>query len=208
MKKIVLVPMIILMLTIVGCVPNISDSARTKMEGTGVGLLGGALIGRLVGGKRGAKLGAVVGAGAGLLYGAHVADQKEKYAKKEDWLNASILSAKKVNRKVRLSNARFSKKIAQTKKLVKLYKKRKISKEKMRRQHAIVVAERKKAQKLLRVARRELQAQKRVLREARKMGRPSHAKRLAQQIAQLKRQNSSLQNKTNTLASLSALTAV
>jgi len=198
-----------LMVGLSGCVqPNMTDSQRTKAEGTGVGVIGGALIGAAIGGKRGAMWGAAIGGSLGYLFGSHVADEKAKYARKEDWLNACIKSARKVNKSARSYNSKLAREIAKTKRMVRLYKRGKISRAKLRAQHRVVEAERSKLNKMLKTAANELKAQKRVLRDARKMGKKSYSRRLSRQIQSLKQQNRNLKRKTKTLASLSALTAV
>ena len=200
---------IALMVGLSGCVqPNMSDSTRTKAEGTGVGILGGALIGAAIGGRQGAAWGAAIGGSIGYLFGSHVAEEKEKYARKEDWLNACILSARKVNKSTRAYNSKLSKEIKKTKKLVRLYKKNKISKSQLRAQKRVIDKERRTANNMLEKSQKELAAQKRVLREARKMGKKSYANRLSREISRLKKENRALKRKTKTLASLSALTAV
>src|SRR6266852_3957822 len=78
-----------------------TDRGQTQAEGAGVGALGGAALGALtgyaLGGAKGAAIGAAagagVGAGAGYVYGTHVANQKEKFAREEDYLDAVINSA-------------------------------------------------------------------------------------------------------------------
>lgn len=210
MKRILMLPIIIVIsLGMTGCTqPNMTDSQQTKAEGTGVGILGGALLGSLVGGKKGAAWGAALGGVAGYAYGSHVANEKAKYARKEDWLNACISSAQKVNRSTRSYNAKLSRKIADTKRLVRLYKQNKASKSQMRAQKKLIDSERRTANKMLKNAQNELKAQQRVLRDAKKMGKKAEARRLEEQIRILKRENSKLKSQTNTLASLSAVTAV
>ena len=210
MKRVIKLSFVsVLIIGLTGCTqPNMTDSQRTKAEGTGVGVLGGALLGAAIGGKQGAAWGAALGGMAGYAYGSHVADQKAKYARTEDWLNAGIVSAKKVNRQTRSYNSKLSKKIAETKRLVKLYKQNKISKSKLRAQKKIIDQERRTANKMLKNAQAELAGQQRMLREAKKSGKRSQANRLAEQIRIMKKQNNALKNQTKTLASLSALTAV
>lgn len=210
MKRMIRLPLFIaLMIGLTGCVqPDMSDSTRTKAEGTGVGILGGALIGAAIGGRQGAVLGAAIGGSLGYLFGSHVANEKEKYTRKEDWLNACISSARKVNKSTRAYNAKLSKKISKTKRLIRQYKRNKISKAQLREQKRIIDNERRTASSMLKKGQEELEAQKGVLREARKMGKKSYANRLSREITRLKRENRSLKKKTDTLASLSALTAV
>lgn len=211
MKRIILLSFsTALIVSMTGCTqPNMTDSQRTKAEGTGIGVLGGAALGALIGGdSQGALIGAALGGLAGYAYGSHVADEKAKYASKEDWLNACISSAKKVNKSTRSYNAKLSRKIADTKRLVSLYKQNKASKSQMRAQKKLIDQERKTANEMLKNAQNELKAQQGVLRDAKKMGKKAEARRLEQEIAIMKRENRTLKNQTNTLASLSALTAV
>jgi len=210
MKRIIMLPIsVALIVGMTGCSqPNMTDSQRTKAEGTGVGILGGALLGAAINGKKGAAWGAALGGAAGYAYGSHVANEKAKYARKEDWLNACIASARKVNHSTRSYNAKLSRKIADTKRMVALYKKKKISRSKLRAQKRLIDNERRTANKMLQKARYELKAQQRVLRDAKHMGKKAEARRVDEQIRIMKRNISTLRRQTNTLASLSAVTAV
>jgi len=213
MKRIILLSLsTAVVLSLTGCSttqPNMTDSQRTKAEGTGIGVLGGAALGALIGGNsKGAAWGAALGGLAGYAYGSHVANEKAKYASKEDWLDACISSARKVNKNTRSYNAKLSRKIADTKRLVSLYKQNKVSKSELRAEKTLIDQERKTANKMLKNAQNELKAQQGVLRDAKKMGKKAEAQRLEKEIAIMKKENSKLQNQTNTLASLSALTAV
>jgi hypothetical protein len=139
-RKMALISIVVLALVASGCA-TMSDSTRTKTEGAAVGAGGGALlgalIGGLVGGRDGALLGAAIGAGAGGLtgyaYGAHVAKQKEKYASEEDWLDACVASAEKVNRETMAYNAALETDVAnlqaETDRLMLAYAQQKTTKE-------------------------------------------------------------------------------
>jgi hypothetical protein len=199
--------LIVMMMT--GCAQqNMTDSQRTKAEGTGIGVLGGALLGAAIGGREGAAWGAALGGTAGYAYGSHVANEKAKYARKEDWLNACIYDAKKVNRNTRAYNAKLSRKIAETKRLARLYKQHKVSKSKMRAQKHLIDKERVNANKVLKNAEYQLKAQKGVLRDAKRMGKRAEARRLAKEIRVMEQQNRELRKNTTRLASMSALVAV
>jgi uncharacterized protein YcfJ len=210
MKRIVLLSFsTALIVSMTGCTqPNMPDSQRTKAEGTGVGVLGGALLGALIGGRKGAALGAALGGVAGYAYGSHVANEKAKYARKEDWLNACISSARKVNKSTRSYNAKLSRKISDTKRLVSLYKQKKASKSQMRAQKKLIDNERKTASNMLKKAQHELNAQQSVLRDAKKTANASETKRIQNEINTMKQQIGLLKKNNSTLASLSALTAV
>ena len=96
-----LVSLIILAIS-AGCA---TDRERTLAEGTalgaGIGAGLGALLGSSIGGKHGAAAGALLGGAAGALggfaYGNHVANQKERFANQEDYLDAVIESSRQVN---------------------------------------------------------------------------------------------------------------
>ncbi len=88
--------------SLTGCT-TLSDSTRTKTEGTAVGAGGGAVIGGIIGAVvgdvgLGAAIGAAAGAAIGYGYGSHVAGKKAKYAETEDWLDACIVSLDGKNR--------------------------------------------------------------------------------------------------------------
>ena len=89
-----------------------------------------------------------------------------------------------------------------------MYRQNKISKSKLRAQKRIIDNERKTANKMLQNAQNELKTQQGVLRDAKQMGKAAEARRLEEQIRIMKQENSALRSQTNTLASLSALTAV
>ena len=96
------------------------EGRTTQAQGTGIGaLLGaglGAGLGAATGGGRGAAIGAatgaLVGGAAGFAYGTHVANQKAKYAKAEDWLNACIASARGYRRHAYAVNQKVSSRLA------------------------------------------------------------------------------------------------
>jgi hypothetical protein len=96
------------------------EGRTTQAQGTGIGaLLGAALgagIGAAAGGGRGAAIGAAAGAiaggTAGFVYGTHVANQKAKYARAEDWLNACIASARGYRRHAYAVNQKISSRLA------------------------------------------------------------------------------------------------
>jgi len=81
------------------------DGRLAQAQGTGIGLVAGALLGGAIGyaagGQnglvRGAAIGGGLGAAGGFAYGTHVAHMKAKYASREAWLDACIASAHRVN---------------------------------------------------------------------------------------------------------------
>ena len=92
--------------------PSTTDSKQTIRGGTGtgaaIGTLIGGIIGGIIGGKKGlaigAGAGALLGAGTGYLAGSKVAEIKEKYANKEDQLNAEIKLTAQYNKSLRDEN--------------------------------------------------------------------------------------------------------
>lgn len=105
---------------LVGCAET-QDGRTTQAQGTGIGAVLGAGLGAAIGGltgggsgaARGAAIGALAGGTAGFAYGTHVATQKAKYARAEDWLNACIASARRENQRARAYNAKVSTQLGQ-----------------------------------------------------------------------------------------------
>ncbi len=198
-----------LIMGMTGCAQqNMTDSQRTRAEGTGIGAIGGALLGAAIGGSEGAAWGAALGGTAGYAYGSHVANEKAKYARSEDWLDACIYDARKVNQNTRAYNAKLSRQISETKRLARLYKQNKVSKSKMRAQKQLIDKERATANKVLKDAEYQLKAQQGVLRDAQRTGKRAEASRLAKEVRIMEQQNRELRMNTNKLASMSALVAV
>jgi prefoldin subunit 5 len=116
--RIISVGVIVFLLS--GCA-TMSDSMRTKSEGTGLGVLVGAAaggaIGFLVGGKEGAALGAGIGAGVGALggywWGSTVAERKAEYATAEDMLDGEISVVAGYNSKIKNYNDQQTAQITQ-----------------------------------------------------------------------------------------------
>lgn len=197
--------------------PNMSDSERTKSEGALTGAAGGALLGAIFGSSkkrtRNIILGTVVGGAAGYAYGTHVAKEKAKYAKEEDWLDACVVSAKKVNNETRAYNVQLSREITKTQNLVQLYKQKKIQKSQLLAQKRNIDKQRTIAKAKLDKAQFELENQQDILVEAKKAeskNTVSHArvKNVENEIAVLKKQINELKVNTSRLASVSALAAV
>lgn len=115
----VVISAFVLVAMFAGCAET-EEGRTTQAQGTGIGaLLGaavGAGIGAAAGGGRGAAIGAatgaLVGGTAGFAYGTHVANQKAKYAKAEDWLDACIASAKGYRRHAYAVNQKISGRLA------------------------------------------------------------------------------------------------
>lgn len=110
-QRVVSVVLIVFLLS--GCA-SMSDSTRTKSEGTaigtGVGAGVGAGIGYAAGGGKGALIGAILGAllgGAGGFWlGSTVAERKAKYVTEEDRLNGEIQFARAYNSKLKEYNSK------------------------------------------------------------------------------------------------------
>ena len=88
------------------------------------GAAAGAAVGALVSDDKGkgALIGAAVGAAAGYAAGSYVADQKEKYATDEEYLNAAIEEATRFNLEARQRNDTLEKVIATTEQEIKVLK--------------------------------------------------------------------------------------
>ena len=186
MKKIIISSAVVIsLLGMSGCAQpgtQAADGERTKAEGTGAGVLAGALIGGLLGGRRGALLGAAIGGVAGYAFGSYVANEKAKYAKTEDWLQHEIGVASKANRDIRNYNAKLTREISETKRLVKLYKQKKISKAKLMAHKKMVNKHRLEAKRKLAAIETTLKNQKSVLAESKKTKNSAQTNALAKQI--------------------------
>lgn len=203
-----------------GCA-GMNDSDTTRAQGAGVGAAGGAaaggILGQLIGKDStstllGAAIGAAVGAGAGYFYGNHVANQKEKFASQEDWLNACIVSATKTNQETRAYNEKLAAQItslkARSKALKKSYKKKTVTRAEMLAQKQKVENTLKTAQRHLDKAKYELKEQQTVVQHIKPGESPEQSRVLNSRIADLKKAVNNLEKKTETLASLSATMSV
>lgn len=223
MKKIgVLLLVGLFAVTCVGGCTNIKDDqTRTKTEGTAVGAGAGAviggLLGQLIGGDTagtliGAAVGALAGAGAGYAYGSHVANEKSKYAKREDWLNACIASAQKVNADTRAYNDQLAQQVQkldkETKALAAAYQKRQVKEAQLEKEQVKVDKQLASAKDKLERAKAELDMQEKVLADAEEHGNKKQAVALDKQIKQLKAQINELEGHTESLASISARMSV
>jgi DNA repair exonuclease SbcCD ATPase subunit len=196
-----------------------TDRERTQAEGTGAGaLIGaglGAAIGALAGGGRGAAIGAGAGAAAGALggyaLGTHVANQKEKFARQEDYLDAVIASAQQTNEQTQQYNAALRNDInaldRETTSLVQQYNRKVLAKVALQKEEQRLAAKISEAQKQLQKVGRELDIQRQVLAQERGQA-PEHLKRLQTQVTELERNKAELEQHINRLASLKTRVAV
>lgn len=204
-----------------GCANIKDDSTRTKAEGAGtgaaVGAVAGGLLGQIFGGDTkstlvGAAIGATVGGVGGYAYGSHVASQKEKYAKEEDWLEACIAEARQKNQEIMVYNQDLSKQIAGLKKetqaLKKQYKDTKIRNAKLKEKKVEVDGVIESANKELAASKAELEAQTSVVADARKSGQNDYAVTLDSEMETLKANIKELEKRTEELASMSASMSV
>jgi len=210
---------VVLSLVLVACAST-QDGKRTQTEGTlvgaGSGALLGALIGGLAGGRDGALLGAAIGAGvggtAGFAYGTHVANQKQKYASTEAWLDACIASADQVNQETSEYNTKLAREIgeldAETENLVLAYGQKKAQKSALVSERKKVDAKLAEANTKLDRAKFEIQNQEKVVAEATADGDPQAAAKLDTRIQELKGYVAELEGHTSSLASMSSRMAV
>lgn len=205
----------------VGCANIKNDSTRTQTEGTLVGAGGGALLGGLLGqlfGKStsatlvGAGIGAAAGALGGFFVGKHVAQKKAEYASQEEWLDACITHAQQVNKETKEVNEQLNIEISKLNKectkLEKQYKKQQASKSDLKKQLDLVEKEKKELAETITKLQNELEQQKSISSEARASGNTKEAKKIDNEIAELKRQISTMKAYNKKLANISARLAV
>ncbi len=101
----------------VGCATKMDDGTRTVAEGTGAGVVGGAVLGGILalatGDAKWVAIGAGIGGAVGLGAGVYVAKKKEEYATKEQWLDACIKEAQSSNKAIASYNAQLRKRLGE-----------------------------------------------------------------------------------------------
>jgi len=213
MKKVI--SMILLTVLVAGCA-TMKDKTRTITEGAGLGALtgaaAGAVVGAVVDGKEGAKKGALIGAAIGLIggaaYGEHVANKKEEYVRQEDYLDACIAEAQRVNEETRQYNAALESEISdldqEVNRLVNLYNSKQITKTELEKEQEIVQAKLDEAEGKLQRARDEVFIQREVLKREKEGQSPDHGRlaKLEAQIEELEQTVAELDEQTQALASI------
>ena len=220
-KKSVFVVMLCLLLAMSGCANIKDDGTRTRAEGAGtgavIGAVAGGLLGQIIGGDTkgtlvGAAIGAAVGGAGGYAYGNHVANQKEKYAQEEDWLDACLVQAREKNAEIVAYNNDLRKQIRtlkqETAALKKQYKDKKTRVAKLKEKKASTDSLLESANKELASAKEELEAQQSVKVDAEKSGKGDFVVTLDSEITQLKSNIKQLEKRTEELASMSASMSV
>jgi uncharacterized protein YcfJ len=206
------VSMILLAVLMAGCA-TMTDKEQTTAEGAGIGAVSGAVIGAGVGyatgGEEGAIKGALIGAGVGLIggavYGNHVANKKEEYATTEDYLDACILEAQKVNEETRQYNAALEGEVQdldqEVTRLMNLYNDKQIAKTDLEEEQEIVQAKLDEAETQLQRARDEVLIQREVLKREEGQSEEKLVE-LEAQIGELEQTIAELDEQTESLASI------
>jgi hypothetical protein len=209
----VLIALPLVLSLVTGCATT--DRTRTQGEGTMVGAAAGALLGGLIGAATGnsddalvgAAIGAAVGGAAGYVYGTHVANQKEKYASREDWLDACIANVAKVNQETREYNIQLARDIhileTEATRLREDYNKRIVQKSALLEEKEKMEVKLAMAKEKLELARYEKENQEKVLAEAKQTGSNVYVKDFEVKIAELTSCIDELEKQTAVLASLS-----
>ncbi len=210
MKK--FISLIVVLTLFTGCAGT-ADRRRTESEGTRggafIGYFVGSMVGQILDGDKGSALGALLGAALGgtlgYAYGNHVANKKEEYANTEDYLNACIASAQKVNLETQQYNAKL---ITEVKKLnleanqmIAQYRSKEIQKTELNRKSQEVQVRYAEAQGQLRKTNNEIALQKNVLQRER-ANVPADAAKLDHEISKLQQAATELENHTRALAAI------
>ncbi|MFO8091404.1 MAG: YMGG-like glycine zipper-containing protein [Desulfatiglandaceae bacterium] len=192
-----------------------NDRARTQGEGAAVGAALGAFLGGVIGvatgdskrALKGAAIGAAAGGLAGYAYGTHVANQKAKYASREDWLNACIASIEQVIEETRSYNMKLGEEIrvleAETMRLQAAYRDRKATKSNLDQEKNILDIKIAEADEKLKKARFEKENQEDLLAELKASGQTMEAEKLEARIVELNGHVSDLEAQIAWLSSLS-----
>ena len=218
MKRILALTIIFIFALSAGCAHIQDDSTRTKAEGTAVGAAGGAAVGAaaglIAGGGNwkkalvGAAIGAVIGAIAGYAYGDHVASKKKEYATEEDWLNACIAEAQKVQQETAQYNTALAGEIqtmqAETDMLLERYAARQVEGQALESAKEKVDGKQKEAQEKLERVKFEVECQQKAVEQVSGDGQKAQLEKLEQEKAALQKELAQLEAHTSSLASLSS----
>lgn len=203
-----------------GCANIKDDRTRTQTEGTlvgaGVGAAAGAGIGAAVGGGRGALIGAgiglLVGGLAGAAVGTHIANEKEKYASEEAWLDACLQQARQTNDQLKAYNEDLTGQIAaldeETRQLQRAYASKATQRRNLVAEQKKIEAKIKEVNQQIAVAENEIAGQQKALASAQASNKSEESALLEAEIAALQRQKANLEEKVKQLASISARTSV
>ena len=220
MKGAKLILVVLLSCSLVGCANIKDDSTRTKTEGTlvgaGAGAALGALIGGIAGGGRGALIGAGIGLGAGalggFLVGKHVADKKAEYVSEEEWLDACIDHAHKVNAETKRYNARLAKDIAKLDResatLQAQYRNKAATKSSLHAELKRTKQMQQETKKTLDLLEKDRSKQAQAAQEARRMGKTKKAAAMDREIKTLEAQIKKMREYNSKLANISVRLAV
>jgi len=198
---------LLLSLGLAGCA-NMSDTDRTRVEGSAVGAALGGLIGALVGDTEGAVIGALAGAGVGLIAGNEIAKRKARYASEEDFLEGEIASLQQMNQTARTYQGELARAIErldrQTRRLqgdAAAGKKRRQELEQTREELAEAIRDN---EKVLAALEKEYEVQQAILAEQQaKATQPDPVvERLAREVEMLRKNIESLQGSAKELAEL------
>ena len=217
MKKQILGLVLVTALT-AGCA---TDRGRTQGQGAVVGTVTGAAAGAAIAAAAtkgdptailiGAGAGAVTGLIAGLLVAKHVADQKEKFAREEDYLDAVITSAQQMNAQTQQYNASLQSEIntldQDTAVLITQYNQRASTKAELHKEEKRLAAKISEAQKQLQKVNKEVDIQKSVLTKEQGQSQ-EHLNKLQTQVRELEQNKAELEQHINRLASIKTRVAV
>ena len=222
MNRIVLVVAIVALLggPLFGCTNIKDDRTRTQTEGTlvgaGVGAAAGAGIGAAVGGGRGALIGAgiglLIGGMAGAAIGTHIANEKEKYASEEAWLDACLQQARQTNEQLKTYNEDLAGQIAvldeETKQLQRAYASRAAQRSSLVAEQKKIEEKSKEINQQIALAENEIAGQQKALANAQASNKSEESALLEAEIASLQRHKAKLEENNRQLASISARVSV
>ncbi|MDR0239062.1 MAG: hypothetical protein LBI88_02375 [Deltaproteobacteria bacterium] len=196
------------------------DQTRTKSEGTiagaGVGAVLGAILGAILDGGRGAARGTAIGAGvggvAGYAYGSHVANQKAKYASREEWLDACLAQTEKARQATTAYNARLRDDLVrldkETRVLETAYSQGEAKRSTLRAEEKRIKQRIAETEQLIQRAEAEVTLQNSVVQDARAGGNGESAFRLETEVRGLREQVDQLKAQSEQLATMSHRMAV
>jgi len=200
-----------------GCANIKNDSTRTQTEvtlvGAAAGATAGAVAGKAFGDSTAATLvgtvaGTVIGTIAGFFIGKHIAQKKAEYANQEDWLNACIENAEKVNKDTKEKNQKTCDRIAELdekcRSMETKYAKQQSRKGELEELRNNITAEIKELNGRIENLNNEIIQHQSIVQEARSSGNANEAQKIDDEIRDLQKQIDEMKEYNKKLANISA----
>ncbi len=198
-------------LVLPGCAAKTDDGTRTVAEGTGAGVVAGAVLGGILaiatGDAKWVAIGAGVGGVIGLGAGVYVAKKKEEYATQEQWLDACIKEAQSSNKAIASYNAQLRKRLGElnlkSTRLAADYNRQAAKASDMKAMQNAIAEQQKANDTYISNAEKQIARQKGYVRDARAEKKNEQAAIIEEEISRMEVQVAELREESSKLASMS-----